>query len=359
MKSKYPKWIDEFADAFYSSFQHHDVRAHMPFNGWDFYPLFADFLIQKIDTALTRIQDKQLKIPEIIEKLPNHASMRFVFSEISLCLKTAKASNSTVQRIGDFFARVLALSVNDDKDNPWISNKVRIFENVNRLVREKKFAKATKMHAQEIGKIIAGCATLGHGLYNDFCVDITYDVYGPYDTSHIFGKGTCLIIRSFPDLSPTLLWPRRKFLHTSINIYTIYKNIHSESTFVPCQMLYRENLHEHLTHFAVEIDGKFVTELADLEAIRKPLLKMASELYADYLSLGFEKQKRFWLYQFGYQLKKLFDLAGMDWRPSGEIIKRVRDRNLIPTIKSYNIPRAEFYKKFGVNYLKQAYKHVG
>ena len=56
-----------------------------------------------------------------------------------------------------------------------------------------------------------------------------------------------------------------------------------------------------------------------------------------------------------YQLKIFFDLSGENWRPSQEMINRVKDKELIKTIETYDMLREEFYEKFGITYLKHVY----
>ncbi len=353
MKKKHPQWIDEYAEAFYSSFQQHDVRAHMPFSGWDFYPLFADLLVRKVHEAILALEQKGLTAADVIENLPNHASMKFKFPELILSLKSANAEPEVAKKVSDFF--VEAIRARADGKELWLNNKLRMHDGV-RLAQEKKFVPGNREHASEIGKIITGCATLAHGLYNDFCPDTSYDVYGPYDVSDAYGEGSTLIIRSFADLAPREVWPDKKLPYKRITVYTVYRGLSMRPTFVPCQMVLEQNPHDHFTHYQVEIDGRFVIDIDELKKIRETILKLGSELYVEYQSLGFEKHKELWLWQHGYQLKGLFDAARMDWKPSQEMLGRVKGKELIPTIATYQMPRKEFYEKFGIEYLKQSYR---
>ncbi|MDO8521771.1 MAG: hypothetical protein Q7S08_00595 [bacterium] len=354
MSTTYPAWIDEYAEALYSSFQNHDVKAHMPFSGWDFYPLFADLWIDKLDKAIATIRMKGVRIESIVEQLPNHASMKFKLSEVILCLKSAHTTPLHARNIVDFFLE--AIKVRTLGEPLWLNNKIRLYKDVGSVIKDKKLVPANRELASEIGKIITGCATLAHGLYNDFCPDLAYDVYGPYDTSGVYGKGTSLVVRSFGDLNPVELWPEHAPQpYKKVEVFSIYHNVQMRPTYVACQMIYEQNLLDNLVAFQVEVDGKSANVLGELKSVRDKLLKSASELYVEYQGLGFEKQKEFWLYQLGYQLKTLFDITGHDWRPSQETIERVRGKKLIPTVETYNISRGEFYEKFGIEYLKTVY----
>lgn len=355
MTHKYPSWIDEYGEAFYSSFQMHDVRVHMPFNGWDFYPLFADLWVEKIYQAVKTFREKNLRIGDMIDQFPNHGSMKFKFSEIIMCLHLAHTPPERVRFICDFF--VEAIRAQTAGEPLWANNKVHSFANTAKVIADIVPVPADRTRASEIGKIITGCATLGHGLYNDFCVDITYDVYGPYDTGKEYGVGSLMLIRSFDDLNPHELWPNHKpFPFKKIQVFGIYKNVTLRPTFVTCQMISSGSMIDNLSHFQVIADGKAVNSVEELKVIREAILEAASNLYVEYQGFGFEKHKEFWLSQLGYQFKKLFDTVGSDWHPSKEMINRVKDKTLVPTVETYDIPRDEFYEKFGIEYLKQAYR---
>lgn len=354
MKKKYPQWIDKYAEAFYSSFQNHDVKAHMPFSGWDFYPIFADLWIDKLHGAIGAIKEKGLKMGPIIERLPNHASMKFKFAEVILCLKSANTSPLRAKNIVDFFLE--AIKARTLGEPFWLNNKILLYKDVGSVIKDKKLVPADRELASEIGKIITGCATLAHGLYNDFCPDLAYDVYGPYDASSVYGKDASLVVRSFGDINPTELWPEHAPQpYKKIEVFSVYHDVQMRPMYVACQMVYEQNLLDNLVAFQVEVDGKPVHTLRELKTVREKLLKSASELYVEYQQLDFEEQKKFWLYQLGYQFKPLFDIAGYDWKPSQEMIERVRRKELIPTIETYDIPRREFYEKFGIEYLKTMY----
>lgn len=354
MSKRYPAWIDEYAEALYSSFQNHDIKAHMPFSGWDFYPLFADLWINKLHGAIEAIKGKGLKMELIVEHLPNHASMKFKLAEVILCLKSAHTSPDRARNIMGFF--VEAIQARTLGKPLWLNNRTHTYEDVASVIKNKQPVPANRELASEIGKIITGCATLAHGLYNDFCPDLAYDVYGPYDTSNVYGKDASLVVRSFGDLNPMELWPEHAPQpYKKVEVFSIYRNVQMRPMYVACQMVYEQNLLDNLVAFQVEVDGKPVNALGELKSVRDMLLKSASELYVEYQGLGFERQKEFWLYQLGYQLKQLFDIAGCDWRPSQEMIERVRGKELVPTIETYHIPREEFYEKLGIEYLKTVY----
>jgi len=355
MTQEYPDWIDEYGEAFYSSFQMHDVRVHMPFNGWDFYPLFANLWVRKMYETVKLFREKGLRVGDVIERLPNHGSMKFKFSEIIMCLGLAHTPPERARFICDFF--VEAIRAQTAGEALWANNKIHAFEDVGKVIAYSRPVPADRAHASEIGKIITGCATLGHGLYNDFCVDISYDMYGPYDVSGVYGDGALMLIRSFDDLNPTELWPHHTpFPFKKIRVFGIYKNIILRPTFVTCQMISTGNMIDNLSHFQVIVDGRAVNSLDELKVVREAILKSASSLYVEYQGFSFEKHKEFWLSQLGYQLKNLFDIVGLDWHPSQEMVNRVKDKELVPTVETYDIPREEFYEKFGIEYLKQVYR---
>ena len=357
MRQKYPKWIDDFAEAWRTSIQQHDINAHMPFNGWGLYVMFDDLWVDKLYQAITNIRKRGIKVEEIVNRLPNQSSMKFKFVEIVVCLKTSATRPERARTIADFF--VEAIRARTVGEPLWMNNKIHQYANVKSIVKDKRLVLANREQASEIGKIVMGCATLGHGLYNDFCTDLGYDVYGPYDTSKVYGSNTSFLVRSFGDLNPTELWrDHAPFPYKKVTIYTVYKGVRMVPTYIACQMIYKESLVDNLFQFQVEVDRKFFNKLGELKTLREKLLATASKLYIEYKSMEFENKKVFWLYQLGYQLKKLFDIADMDWRPSQEMIDRVSGSNLGKNIMTYAMPKSEFDKKFGIEYLRKAYMHA-
>ena len=353
-KKEYPKWIDGFSDAIYDLIRTHDPKTHMPFNGFNFYPLIDDLLIDKMHKIIKCFRKSKIKMTAIIDTLPTHSAMKFIFLEIIISLKTSKTSKYKARLITDFFLEVLRYRAINQ--NFWEDNKIHTYENVRDIIKKKGFIQANQTLSSEVAKIIAGCGSLVPGLYNDFCTDFGYDVFGPYDVSKKYGKGSSLFIRQFIDLKPIDIWPAfQTFPYKKILAYTVYKNVESESHYIGCHMFYKQSLVDNLSYFQIEVDGVFINTLDELKKIRENIFERTAAHYAQYKNAGFEEHKRLWLLQFFYQFQEFLGKLGLNWKPSKEMEKRVKEKELVRYITRYDLHPKEFSEKFALNYLKNTY----
>lgn len=351
----YPEWIDKYAQTLYDLLKTHDTEALLPFNGFNFYPLFDDLWINKIHKAIQKYNESEFGIEDIIKYLPTHSSLKFNLLEIIIDLKTAHTDTLKAKKIVDFFVTAIkARAVADD----WVNdNRIIDYKDADKIIKEKNLIKADRSLAVEVAKLTAGCGCLVHGLYNDFCTDFGYDVFGPYVLSNRFGKHATLFVRHFLDLKACDIWPKRHdgFPYETIKIHSAYNNVIAKSHYMGCHMVYEQSLIDNLAYFQVEIDGKFVNSLDELRNVKDVVLADASSQYVKYKNLGFEEHKRIWLWQLCYQFKDFFGKMGVDWRPSDEMINRVKNKKLISYISSFDFSFDECCEKCGINNLKHIY----
>lgn len=356
-KRTYPQWIDGYARETYALAKSHDASTHMPFNPMNFHPLFDDLWVEKFYDAVTRFNNSGMAISEVMRYLPVHSSLKFNLLEMIVFLKTSNTNSQKARTIIDFFLKTIRQrAVNK---NFWEDNLILEYRNANKVIKEKKLVKADRFQASEVAKIVAGCGSLAHGLYNDFCTDYGYDVFGPYNLSSRAGKEKLsLFVRQFSDLKPELLWPKFKnFPLKTVKVYAVYKGINSQSHYIGCHMVYKESVIDSLVKFQVEIDGKFISSLSELREIREIVLNAASNHYVGYKKLNFEQQKKMYLRQFGYQFKDFFDLFNINWRPSRKMIDRVKNKKLVDYFSDYDVDFRTFREKEGVDYLINIYSN--
>jgi hypothetical protein len=355
VNKNYPKWIDGYAKTVYELVRDHDPGAHLPFNGFNFYPLFDKLWIDKIYQAITKFNKLNIPTKEIISFLPTHSSLKFNLLEIIVDLKTSDMDFEKARFMIDFFIKAIQeRAIN--KNLWWENNLIREYKNIIKIAEDKKFVKANRDLSLEVAKIVVGCVSLVHGLYNDFCMDFGYDVFGPYNALEKYGANSSLFVRQLFDLKPIELWPEfNNFPYKKIKIYTIYKNVEIDSHYLGSHLVYKQNLVDNLSHFQMEIEGKLFSSLDELKKIREIIFERAGRHYTEYKNLGFEKQKSIWLWQLCYQFKEFFNRLGLDWKPSEEIISAVKNKELVDNISNYNTSYKVFREKFGINYLKNIY----
>lgn len=342
-------WINEYAKKIFDITKTVDHRTFFPFDGFLFYPLFDNLWIEKFYQVVCELENKNISEADILKSLPTFSSLKFNFFEMLFMLNDANMDHEKSRKIINFFLQYIRHISVDEK---WY-NHDRIQKYIN-IEHKKELAIFKKEDAPIVGKIICGCAALVHGLYNDYCTDFGYDVFGPYDVSKKFGKGSELFIKYFPDLKAELIWPERKGKKIDdIVIYQVLKNIKSKSYYMGSHIDYKNNIIENTICARVDVNGRSVKNKKKLHEISEMLLDDAAFHYNMCKEFDFEKQKEIYLLQFCYQFKKLFELAGISWRPSKEMKSAIRGKKLIKgsNFGKFNYDQSKEY--FGINYLKK------
>ena len=355
MVATYPPWIDGYAQAVFALAESTDPRTSLPFDGFNIMPLYASEWIDYLYQAIKKLRSSGVKTEQVLASLPGHSSMKFNLFELAYMFRSAQTNDAKVRCIVDFFIEVLeARAVHSAW---WADTQVKSYMYATDIVKEKKLVVAEASSTKSVAQIIAGCAMLVHGLYNDFATDYSYDVYGPYDVSSVYQSGSALWVKEFVDLNPVELWPERKtFPYKTIKIFVVYRNVDSEFFYTGSHTNYKQNLLEQSTHVHVEVDGELVTNPTALKSIRDVILKDASEHFVMCKKFSFEKQKEVWLWQMCYQFKNFFSFLGLDWRPNQQMFEAVKGKDLeVYYPKEFVFDRAWCDEYLGANFLKKAY----
>ncbi len=345
-------WIQELIESSYVLFANHDPKSHLPFDAWGLHPYYSSLWLEKIYEMICKFEEKGLKIKDCLSYFPNLSSTRFIMLINTIQYQTSKMNNpKLIAKIQDFFVESLMFRAKEDlfskEKNIDLDDK-----QLNNLLNERKINIAGKEESKEIGKILAGLASLTHGLYNDWSTDFNYEISGPY-----IKNNKTILIRSFADLKPIEIWPEINWKFKNISIITEYTDLSAKIAFVGCHILYSANTVEKLTGYNLKIDDKEVNGLEQLKKIREELMSVASLQYEKFMNMDFEGQKIKYVFQEHYQLKKLFELVGMDWKPSSEIISRIKDKQLIENVfPSYEMTIEDYKEDFGFNKLVKAYQ---
>lgn len=346
-------WIRELAQSHYVLINNHDAAAHLPFNGYNFYPLYADLRIDMMVRAIEKFQALKKPVAEILDLLPTQSSLRWNLSEFVYLFQHAQSDRKTIETIASFFMEAIDARAIRDRFT-MAENVVHTPNEIQSLLAAAKPSEVTLENVRALARITMGAATLVHGLYNDFCTDYGYDIFGPYDVSPQYGSNHTLLIRSFPDICPSALWPDMAlFPYSSISIYSIYENVHCAMHFIGCHLTCEENLPAHLRYSAIVVDGKPETSVDELRRLQDALLERASAFYQAFSVRSFEEKKLAYLRQQSYQFKKFFDFVGFDWQPSHAMIDRVRGRELFKNVTTYRIPFEEYRERFGSAYVER------
>jgi len=349
-----PYWIEPFLKSSYQLFANHDPASHLPFDAWGLHPLYNDLWLRKIYEMIQVFKEKGYKIEDHQDLFPNLSSTRFIVLMNTIHYQTSKLNDpKLITTIQDFLVKSIELRSKDDLF-AYDKNIECSEAEIEKILDEKKLKNASIEESKEIGKILVALASLTHGLYNDWCTDYDYEITGPYKIG-----GETVLLRSFPDLRPIDIWPDINWDFENVSIITAYKNLDAKIAFVGCHILYTGNTIENLSRYRVEVDGRRLETLAELKDFRDKVMPIAAAQFEKYLGMDFENQKIKFVEQEHYQLKKLFDLVGVDWKPSSEILNRIKDKDLIRDVfPSYEMSLENYQKVFGGDKLIDAYSKI-
>jgi hypothetical protein len=349
-----PDWIQSFAQSSYRLFVNHDPESHLPFNAWGLHPLYADLWLKKIHEMVVKFEEKGFKIDDYLDLFPNLSSTRFIILINAIQYKTSCLNDpEMIVKIQDFFVNSLKIRAKDDLFALEKNIDLEKSE-IDELIKNRPLAKANVDESREIGKILVALASLTHGLYNDWCTDFNYEISGPY-----YRDNRMVLIRTFFDSKPRDIWPEIDWDWKNFSAITEYENLTAKIAYVGCHIIYSDNIIEKLTGYNFQVDGRAIVGFNQLRSLREKLMPIAAGQYEKFMGMDFENQKIKYLSQENYQLKKLFDLVGMDWRPSKEMLDRIKGKKLIEDVfPSYDMTLERYIENFGINKMIRAYESV-
>lgn len=348
-REKYMPWIKEFSKSSANLFKGQVLEGFQPLDFYHFYPLWYDLWMVRIAEVIKKLNLESKHFNEIKKILPPPSNIRTILIKLITAFKTNSTQNKKYYKlVANFFVRMLQESCPDDpfafKSNPLhTSSEIKI------LVNNIKLNEADISSARKIGQLITATGSLVHGLYNDLATDFGWDAYGPY----LLKTNQNLLIRHFPNLQPKELWPEEQLASIKeLLMYTIYEDVAWEINFVGSHTISQgQNPVQGMRKFAVYGDGKLLN-INSINDLIDELSVKATKVYQEIRKLDFENLKLLVMRQECYQLKTLFDKAGVDWQLTDEMMGRIKNqpllKNIFPHGKLIKTTK-EFEKIFGIN----------
>jgi hypothetical protein len=321
-------WIKEFTEGTFSLFSGNTPDAFQPIDFFNFYPLWYDLWIDRTAAIIKQLDLEHKSFQEIEKLLPGSSSILALPQKISVSYKYFINKNpENCKIVCDFAARMLMEGCPGDPFKS-ISNPCHTPEQVNQILSGTQWQTGDPIIGKALGKLIAASGSLVHGLYNDLATDYGWDTFGPYRVNHE-SKNYELLIRSFPDLSPGPLWdsellPSQK----TVTIYGLYEGVEWQINGVGCHTtILKGSPVTGLKKYAVIGDGKSLG-LEEINLLVAELSEKAEDIYKKIGTKNFEDLKNMVMWQECYQLNKLYDAAGVDWRPTQEMLDRIKNKPL-------------------------------
>lgn len=329
-----------------------EASAEKPFPMTDSLPLWYDLFVLKTDEAFKKINiERYSNNKQALQDLfPTVSNLRFILykmmrSYVDLPEDRKEFARSSYKHMFNFILEAIKTIVPEDsfclKSN-LLFTQTEVEQKISELeLKDIESINQSKLMA----KFNLGLTSLVHGVYNDIVTDFGVDVYGPYKVE-LDGKEYTLLIKHFPYLNPPdLNWPKDFLPDTKeVYLYLLYEGMEWEIKGVGCHTnIISGNPINDLKRYAVIADGKALTK-EEIETLTKQLLKKSQDLYISIIDSGFEEQKKQAIFQECFQFQKVFKQAGLDWKPSTEMIGRVKDKQIITTPGI--IENIEQYRKF-------------
>lgn len=343
-------WIKSFTHSSFNLFAGNILDAFQPLDFFHFYPLWHDLWVKRIVIVIKSLDLESKKFQEIKHLLPPPSNMRAILQKLIPCYQGVKEKNIEEYRlVTNFFARMLVESCPND---PFAmnSNIAHSDLEIGEMIKNIQWQSGDSCSAKKIGRLITAAGSLVHGLYNDLATDFGWEAYGPYTV----GEKENILVRHFPDLQPLDLWSENFVAPIKdLVIYSWYENVEWEISFVGCHTLVKNGDQiAGLKKFAVVADGRLLS-IEETVFLVELLAKKAETLYKEIRTKDIEEIKKMVLRQEHYQLKKMFDAAGLDWNTTAEIHVRVENKpllsNLLPRGKIL-VSVEEYKEEFGIKY---------
>jgi len=316
--------ISKFIDSMSIAVGNMDLETLEPMSFSMFHPLFAKEWVDKIEKVMKIIEEKGISIEEVAELISGPSSLRAQFYFLLIDLKCSKSEKEKRVKIASFINEILKKRAVDDVYGRR-SNIVHTKEDVKLMLDRIKWNKGDSEISKLLGRLYSSAYHVINGLYTDFYTDFGVENFGEYD----LGEGQMLIIRKFNDLNPKELWNEVANPCKELVIYTIYKNVKFKCDAISVHTIYEGDNINNLVLWAVEIDGRFIDSVHELKVLKSKLEVKSVEQWQRLIGLSFEELKLKGLFMRGYVFKDLFERVGLDWKPSGEMINTVKNKEFI------------------------------
>ncbi|MBI5530794.1 MAG: hypothetical protein HY918_04870 [Candidatus Doudnabacteria bacterium] len=344
-------WIKDASKAIYSISAGQTIDGFQPLDFFHFFPQWYDLWIKRNLVALRKIGALKKSYKDLEQLLPPPSNLRALLQKtIPAYLGMDHNSKADLKDFTNFIARMLMESCPTDPFG-LLSTPLHTPEQINEMVNNILWEPGTKEIARTNGQLITVAGSLVHGLYNDVVTDLGWDAYGPYEDTQFGDEKYSFLIRHFPNLQPSELWPESYLASVKeIKIFQLFKGVKWRINCVGCHTtLEYGNPIEGLKWCSVVADGKTLT-VEEIKKIIAELGTKAENIYKNIRSKSFEELKRMVMLQESYQLEKIYTEAGMDWRPTEEMISRIVNKDLMKNVIPHGVFMTnleEFEKTFG------------
>ncbi|MDB5238391.1 MAG: hypothetical protein JWM46_661 [Candidatus Kaiserbacteria bacterium] len=338
----YPEWIDEYARMIHMSFSHMVPSSWHP-DGFAVLRFLNGSFLKKLHAGVRELRARQIPLETVgagFQPSSLRAAIYFSMLEYQHSLPKDKAA---YKEIIEYLVSVLNTVM---KEDVWAysRNIAHSAHEISEMVTETPWKKGDPQSARELGLLYNSTSSLVYSLYHDFFPQDACDVFGPYDVSATHGEGAILLVKKFVKLRPVGVWSDLKNQkYSTIEIRQIYQNVSFKCEFVAMHTMYEGDLRQGLRAYAVKVDDTWLEDIEDVRNVRDEVTVFAQEQAKVRAQLTIQEIGYKFLDLLCYQYANLFELAGMDWRPTAEMKDSLAGKELPEKVVIESLPPYEEY----------------
>jgi len=358
---KYPKWIDEYAKAFHNGFVNMIPCSWGPIDLYALLGFLNGSFLSKLYEAVSKLKNEKVPLEKVAATFPSPSGFRVAIYWAILEYQLSNPKNKQrFKETLEFFIDILRILIKRDIF-AYQSNIAHSPEEIKEILNNTPWQEGNSETARELGKLYNSLAALVFALYKDFFPQDSHEIYGPYNASEKFEEGSMLLIKHFPKIRPVELWPEMKDLKNSeVKIFQVFnKNVSFRCELIGMHSIYEGDLINNLISWAVIADGKFINNVQEIKEMSNYYAEVAMKHSVIYEKMGKEELKQKTLEWLCYQFVYFFKLAGMDWRPTKQMLDAVKGKEVADRFELDTAPTYEEYASspdFEVYWLKDLYQ---
>ncbi len=298
-------------------------------------PYFADYFLKIIE----KLEQKGLSYEDVAHHVPYPSPLSRIFF-ISRALKVHRYPPEKLLKITTFVAEVMARKYNSDHFCLNGNNILLTSGEIKNRVKNKWFEEVDPLLPH-----LNGLLWLYTELLYMYFHNYGHEIHGPYP----YGKQQ-LLIREWHSLKPDFFDFSKEFPYEKITMYEIYDPSIKITFDISNRMNSSKPIDQHVKRFYVEIGGKKVSDLSELNAkVEKAVTTAVQSFEKPTRSLLFPK-----LASVHFSVLKPFtEIVGMSFKPTKECVARVTEdiltdyeKDMLGKIKAMKIDDPKVIRMF-------------
>ena len=322
------EWLDEFLDSWEKVEGTTDWGTSKPFSDGSLTPYYYDLVTDRVLSAMDRVG--MPKDPRTLFAGPSSLRTQIV---VLFLMKYFGFSKKDRIKLATYYYNALRSFSKKDPFSYHGTNFVFTKQEISEQIKHLAWSKANQDSSKEVAKLSVSLAALAYALFTDSSPTVGREYSGPYNLRN----GKTLIIRDFFFLKPVEVWPHcKKYKYNSIRIYSTYNNVKTRFDFYG-NFTSDKNLVENLSAYSILADGKQLK--TNVKGVSEYLAKLALAQADRWNTLDLEETKIKFMECDMYHHRKLLGAAGMDWKPTKEMLNRVKNKKLLKGFGPWGQPR--------------------